>query len=67
MGNLLCMGLILRFPAIPTPRGLDRADHRLPARVDVNVLDSDLLLALAAMAIERFEEDSMAALCAASS
>jgi hypothetical protein len=61
MGNLLCMGLFLRFRAIPTPqsftsRGADGADHRLTARVDVNVFDSDLLLALAAMAIERFEE-----------
>jgi hypothetical protein len=40
---------------IPTPQGLDRADHRLPAHVDMNVLDSDLLVALAAMAVKRFE------------
>ena len=45
------MGLPLIFARYPTP-GLDSADNGLPAGVDVNVLDSDLLLAFAAMAVE---------------
>lgn len=56
MGNLLCMGLILRFSAIPTPRRLHNADHRLTAGMNVDVLDRDLLLAFAAMAVESFEQ-----------
>ena len=49
MGNLLCMGLFLDFDGVPTPRLTgcgDHADHRSPARMDVDVFDSDLLLAL---------------------
>ena len=61
MGNLLCMGLILRFRAIPTPRGLDHADDSLPASMDMDVLDRDLLLALAAVAVERFEQRGVGA------
>jgi hypothetical protein len=49
--NLLCMGLFLRFFATPPPpRGGNHPDHGLPAGVDM--LDRDLLLALAAMAVE---------------
>src|SRR4029077_4291281 len=51
-GNLLCTGLFLRSLAIPSPRGRDSADHCLTARVDVDVLDRDLLLALPAVVIE---------------
>ena len=51
MGNLFCMGSILRFRAIPTPRRPDHAHHRLPARKDVDVLDRYLLLALATVAV----------------
>jgi hypothetical protein len=41
------LGLFLRFRAIPTPRsltgrGANDADHRLPARVDVDVLHGHL-------------------------
>jgi hypothetical protein len=39
-----------------SPRGLNHTDHGLPAGVDVNVFHRDLLLALAAMAIERVEQ-----------
>src|SRR5215210_8624748 len=56
MGNLLCMGLILRICAIPTPLGLDSAHHCLATGVHMNVLHRNLLLTLAAMAIERFEQ-----------
>ena len=35
------LGLFLRFRSIPTPRSTDDADHRLPARIDVDVLDRD--------------------------
>jgi hypothetical protein len=49
------MGLILRFRLNPTPWG-HHADHGLPAGMNVNVLDCDLLLALAAMVIERIEQ-----------
>ncbi len=54
MGNLLCTGLFLGFLGVPTPRLAecgDHADHRLPARMDADVFDGDLLLALAAMAV----------------
>jgi hypothetical protein len=61
MGNLLCMGLILRFRAIPTPRRLHHAHHRLTTGMNVDVLDRDLLLALAAVAVEGFEQRGEAA------
>ena len=50
------MGLILRFRAIPAPRRLHDAHHCLPAGMDVDVLHGHLLLALAAVAVERFEQ-----------
>jgi hypothetical protein len=53
MCNLLCMGLILRFLAVPSPRCRDHADDGLTACMDMNMLDGDLLLALAAMASGR--------------
>jgi hypothetical protein len=56
MANLPDMGLILQFRAIPAPRRPDHAHHRLPTGMDVDVLHSDLLLAFAAVAVERFEE-----------
>jgi hypothetical protein len=46
---------------IPTPRRSNDADHRLPARVDVDVLHGHLLLALAAMAVEGVEEGGIGA------
>ena len=55
MGNLLCMGLILQFESIPSPGGLDGANHRLSSGVNVDVLDRDLLLALAAIALQRLK------------
>jgi hypothetical protein len=49
------MGLFLRFGSHPTP--LHVADNSLPAivdvDVDVDVLDRDLLLAFAAMTVQR--------------
>ena len=64
MGDLLCMGLFLKITAIPTPRLAgrrgDHAHHRLPARMDVDVFDRDLLLPLATMMVEGFEQDVMA-------
>ena len=50
------MGLILQFRLNPSPRGLNYTNDGLPTGMHVHVLDRDLLLALAAMAIERFEE-----------
>jgi hypothetical protein len=38
------------------PRVLDDAHDSLPARMNVNVLHRDLLLALTAVAIERLEK-----------
>ena len=64
MGNLLCMGLFLEFAGVPTPRLTgcgDHADHRLAARMDVDVFDRDLLLTLAAVAIERIKQDRIGA------
>ena len=49
----LCMGLIFAFIGRPPPFVLDRTDNSLPAAVNVHVLDSDLLLPFAAMAIQR--------------
>ena len=51
-----CMGLIPYFRSIPTPRGLDHANHCLAARMDVDVLHRDLLLAFAAMTVEGFNQ-----------
>jgi hypothetical protein len=56
MGNLLCMGLFLKFRVMTSPRVLDRADHRLTTGVNVDVLDSDFLLALASMTVQRIEQ-----------
>src|SRR6185437_1911488 len=55
MGNLLCMGLILRFCRRPLPprRGIHFADDRLPARMDVDVFHRHLLFALAAVTLQR--------------
>ena len=53
------MGLILRFsapPRPPAPRGGNHPDHGLPAGVDVDVLDRDLLLAFAAVALESLQQ-----------
>jgi hypothetical protein len=52
-----CMGLFLRFARHPSPRGGYGADDGLAAGVDGDVLDRDLLLALAPVAIERFKQD----------
>ena len=49
------------FARSPPPGRSDHPDHRLPARMDVDVLDRDLLLALAAMAVERFEQRRLGA------
>ena len=52
MGNLPCMGLILGFLLSPSPRGLNHPDHSLATGVHMHVFHRDLLLALAAVAIE---------------
>jgi len=57
MGNLFCMGLILRFRVIPSPGGLNRANHSLPAGMHMDVLDRDFLLTLASVAIECVQQD----------
>ena len=56
MGNLLCMGLILWFRYEPSPRALDVADDGLAAFMNVDVFNRDFLLALAAVAVQRFEK-----------
>ena len=50
------MGLTLRFRLNPSPRGLNPTDNGLPAGMHVHVLYRDLLLALAAVAIERVQQ-----------
>ena len=52
IGNLLCMGLILKFRGSPSPRGPDHADDSLTAGMHVDVLHRHLLLALAAMPVQ---------------
>jgi hypothetical protein len=37
----------------PLPRGLNHAHHRLAASMHMDMLDRDLLLTLASMAVER--------------
>ena len=54
--RVLSNWLILRFRLNPSPRGLNHTDHGLPAGVNVHVLDRDLLLAFAAVAIKRVEQ-----------
>jgi hypothetical protein len=49
------MGLIIQLGAIPAPRRLDEANHRLPAGMNVDMLDRHLLLAPVAVVIERFK------------
>jgi len=53
MGNLLCIGLNLAFLCTPTPLG-HVSDNRLPALVNMDVLDSDLLLTLPTMLVQGF-------------
>jgi hypothetical protein len=52
-----CMGLFLSFVRHPSPRGGNGADDGLAAGVDSDVLNRDLLLPLAAVAIESLEQD----------
>ena len=54
MGNFSrCMGLLLRFLTALIPRG-DSTDDRLSTGMDVDVLDGDALLTLAAVTVEGF-------------
>ena len=50
------MGLILYFQCQPSPGGLDVADDSLPALVDVDMFDRNLLLPFATLAIEGFQQ-----------
>jgi hypothetical protein len=59
MGN--CLGLISTFLLKPSPLMLDIADDGLTAGGDVHTLDDDLLLPLAAMPIQSFDEHGMGA------
>ena len=60
--TLRCQVPLIGFSAVLRLRApLDIPDNRLPALVDVNVLDRDFLLALAAVAIERVEKDGIGA------
>lgn len=61
MGNLPCMGLFLGSGCIPSPRAVDVAHDGLTARMDVHMLDSHFLLALAAMVVEGLEQRSVRA------
>ena len=56
MGNFSrCMGLLLRFLTALTPRS-DSTYDRLSAGMDVDVLDDDALLTLAAVTVEGFSQ-----------
>jgi len=54
-GGGLSMGLSLIFARHPTP-SVNRADNGLASGVDVDVLDSDLLLTLAPVPVEGFQK-----------
>src|ERR1700731_2622182 len=56
MSRLVRLRLSIPQGESPLPRGFDHADDSLATRMHVDVLHRDFLLALAAMAIERFEE-----------
>ena len=58
MFNLLCMGLFSTFFARPSPRGrgADVAYDGLAARMYVDVFHNNLLLTLAAVPVESFEQ-----------
>ena len=53
------MGLFPSFRLSPSPPGFDHAHNCLTAGMHMDALHRDFLLALAAMAIERFEEDGV--------
>ena len=56
MGNCsICMGLLLRFLTALTPRS-DSTYDRLSTGMDVDVLDDDALLTLAAVMVEGFSQ-----------
>ena len=55
IGQTWCTGLFLDFRSTPSPRR-HRSDDGLRALVHVNVLDDNLLLALAAVARECFDK-----------
>ena len=56
MGNFSrCMGLLLRFLTALTPRS-DSTYDRLSTGMDVDVLDDDALLTLAAVMVEGFSQ-----------
>src|SRR2546423_10213783 len=68
MGNVSrCMGLLLRFLTALTPRG-DSTYDRLSTSMDVDVLDGDALLTLAAVMVEGTsrEDNAWLAPCAPS-
>jgi hypothetical protein len=50
------MGLFLGFRLVPSPGPADSSDNGLPAGVDVDVLDDDLLLGLPKVAMERLQQ-----------
>jgi hypothetical protein len=52
IGKLVRMGLFLLVVRHPTP-GLDRTHNGLTTGMDVDVLNRDLLLALAAVTVQR--------------
>jgi hypothetical protein len=62
-GSRLCrsMGLLLTFDRHPTPGVLNVADDRLPAGVDVDVLDGDLLLAVAPVPVQGLKQGGVGA------
>ncbi len=59
MGNLLCMGVFLRFLCYPTPIMGEVANNGLSARVHCHMLNGDFLLSLALIAIQGFHEDGI--------
>jgi hypothetical protein len=60
-GQFALRGVDLLISVEPLPPGLDRADHRLPAGMDVDVLHYDFLLAFAAVPVERVEQHRVGA------
>lgn len=56
VGDPFFMGLFSIFSPTPTRSGFNKADDGLPAGVDVNMFNRNLLLAFAPMPVQRIEQ-----------
>ena len=60
-GQFASHGVVPPILLDPPPWGLDHAHHRLPASMHMDVLNRDLLLTLATMAVKRLDQSRVSA------